>query len=821
MSPAPSPGVEHSAYLEDPGILQHALETPASNEVGIPGGSKEVDLTVEGANLDHAQGLQMHPLHVHPDGLSGLPESIHDADAIALTLDDVCSGQNLRLDILVHIGQGGRWNIERRSRSVMEQCTAGRPSLAPSPETGPTPGPNFVDMLEKLAQRDRLLLIELDCSPAIKSDSPGQVQPDGSWNAQPGRVRAETPRGSRSVPITPRSGDALAQGARHQASSAPHGVKSPNEGPLVPPLSWSLADRPRCFVEDLRSRRRRRESTIGLAMAPSPPTCVSSLATFDGILLHQSYLQGDQPTALDQELFEALESSPPLVEFRPNLWRWYQQLKTLSGEERKQLAPSTQPPGSLQGVLDAFAKMVLGQSELSATDKKALIVRNLQEYLGEDRIDEVLKTRDLKIYWGTATTGKPHIAYFVPMSKLADFLNAGCEVTILFADLHAYLDNMKAPWELLMLRTEYYEHAIKGMLESIGVPLEKLKFVRGTEYQLSKEYTLDVYRLASLVTEHDARKAGAEVVKQVQHPLLSGLLYPGLQALDEQYLGCDAQFGGVDQRKIFTYAEKYLPQLGFAKRAHLMNPMRKPENGGNSEYANFGELQTDFGANQIHPADLKASVETYLNELLAPIRKKFDTPELKALTEKAYPPPVKVKPGKANTAGAATDELIPSRLEIKIGKVVEVSLHPDAESLYVEKIDLGEAVPRTIVSGLVSFVPIDEMKDRLVVVLCNLKPAKLKGIESKGMVLCASRDDPKEVEPLSAPPGSEVGDKVFVEGYENQQPDEQLNPKKKVWEKLAVDLKTSADGKAQWQGNNLVSAKGGIVSMRVLGAPIK
>ena len=148
------------------------------------------------------------------------------------------------------------------------------------------------------------------------------------------------------------------------------------------------------------------------------------------------------------------------------------------------------------------------QNEMSAADKKALITRNLQETLGEDRIDEVLKTRDLKIYWGTATTGKPHIAYFVPMSKIADFLNAGCEVTILFADLHAYLDNMKAPWDLLKLRTEYYEHAIKAMLESLGVPLEKLRFVRGTSYQLSESYTMDVYRLASLVTEHDARKAG-------------------------------------------------------------------------------------------------------------------------------------------------------------------------------------------------------------------------------------------------------------------------------------------------------------------------
>ena len=74
------------------------------------------------------------------------------------------------------------------------------------------------------------------------------------------------------------------------------------------------------------------------------------------------------------------------------------------------------------------------------------------------------------------------------------------------------------------------------MLESIGVPLDKLRFVRGTSYQLDRQYTLDVYRLSSLVTEHDAKKAGAEVVKQVASPLLSSLLYPGLQALDEEYL---------------------------------------------------------------------------------------------------------------------------------------------------------------------------------------------------------------------------------------------------------------------------------------------
>ena len=47
------------------------------------------------------------------------------------------------------------------------------------------------------------------------------------------------------------------------------------------------------------------------------------------------------------------------------------------------------------------------------------------------------------------------------------------------------------------------------------------------------------------------------------------------------------------------------------------------------------------------------------------------------------------------------------------------------------------------------------------------------------------RDDPRSVEPLKVPEGSTVGERVFFEGHEGK-PDEQLNPKKKVWEKLQV-----------------------------------
>jgi tyrosyl-tRNA synthetase len=131
------------------------------------------------------------------------------------------------------------------------------------------------------------------------------------------------------------------------------------------------------------------------------------------------------------------------------------------------------------------------------------------------------------------------------------------------------------------------------MLKRVGVPLERLRFVRGTSYQLKENYTLDVYKLAALSTTVQAQHAGAEVlcvvlvrsflfllicekkkvVKQSAAPKLSNLMYPLLQALDEEYLGVDVQFGGVDQRKIFMYAREWLPKIGYKKRAYVMNPL--------------------------------------------------------------------------------------------------------------------------------------------------------------------------------------------------------------------------------------------------------
>lgn len=217
----------------------------------------------------------------------------------------------------------------------------------------------------------------------------------------------------------------------------------------------------------------------------------------------------------------------------------------------------------------------MAQRELAPEEKLALIKDQLQEVLHENILEKIVlkEQRPLIIYWGTATTGRPHCGYFVPMMKIAHFLRAGCRVKILLADIHGFLDNLKAPIELVKFRAEYYKFIIQSLLKAVGVSLEKLEFVLGSSYQLSADYTMDLFRLSSVVTEHDAKKAGAEVVKQVDNATLSGLIYPLMQALDEQHLGVDAQFGGVDQRKIFALAQEVLPKVGYKERAHLMNAM--------------------------------------------------------------------------------------------------------------------------------------------------------------------------------------------------------------------------------------------------------
>ncbi len=77
------------------------------------------------------------------------------------------------------------------------------------------------------------------------------------------------------------------------------------------------------------------------------------------------------------------------------------------------------------------------------------------------------------------------------------------------------------------------------------------------------------------------------------------------------------------------------------------------------------------------------------------------------------------------------------KLELKVAQILEVTEHPNADKLYVLKIDLGDKT-KQIVAGIRSSYQKEELIGRQVVVIDNLDPAILRGVESQGMLLAAS-----------------------------------------------------------------------------------
>jgi tyrosyl-tRNA synthetase len=112
---------------------------------------------------------------------------------------------------------------------------------------------------------------------------------------------------------------------------------------------------------------------------------------------------------------------------------------------------------------------------------------------------------------------------------------------------------------------------LRSVLELYNVDLKYIKFVLGSDFQLNREYTLDFYKFSGIVTIETVKDASSEVVKINDNPILSNIQYCILQSLDEQYLNCDGQLGGIDQRKIYVFAIDNIQKLGYETKFYLMN----------------------------------------------------------------------------------------------------------------------------------------------------------------------------------------------------------------------------------------------------------
>jgi len=312
-------------------------------------------------------------------------------------------------------------------------------------------------------------------------------------------------------------------------------------------------------------------------------------------------------------------------------------------------------------------------------ERLELIMRNVQEIVTEEELKTLLETKEHPTaYVGYEPSGKIHMGHVLTVNKLLDLQKAGFKITVLLADVHAYL-NQKGTLEQVREIADYN----KRCFIALGLDPKETNFVYGSDYQLKPDYMLNVLKLTRITSLSRARRSMDEVGRQMEDPKVSQMVYPIMQAIDIAMLGVDVAVGGIDQRKIHMLAREGLPVLGFnaplcihtpiilgfdgnkmsssndnfisvddseteinAKMKKAFCPAGEVENnpvlelfryhicprykeivferpekfGGNLQCRGYEELKEVYSSGKLHPMDLKNGAARYMNMILETVR---------------------------------------------------------------------------------------------------------------------------------------------------------------------------------------------------------
>jgi len=196
------------------------------------------------------------------------------------------------------------------------------------------------------------------------------------------------------------------------------------------------------------------------------------------------------------------------------------------------------------------------------------ITRNASEVVTEDEVRALAEDPDGKrAYVGYEPSGVLHIGHMLTATKLIDLQEAGFDVTVLLADVHAYL-NDKGSFEEIRETAE----RMKEQFLAYGLDEDQTEFVYGSEFEFDREYVLDLHALELETSLSRAERAMSEI-QSGETPKVSQAVYPLMQALDIVYLGVDLAVGGMEQRKVHMLARDTLPSIGEDAPACLHTPL--------------------------------------------------------------------------------------------------------------------------------------------------------------------------------------------------------------------------------------------------------
>ena len=307
-------------------------------------------------------------------------------------------------------------------------------------------------------------------------------------------------------------------------------------------------------------------------------------------------------------------------------------------------------------------------------DPYELVTRNTVEVVTDEELRALIDRPVKRVYTGYEPSGEIHLGHMVTVNKLMDLQEAGFEVTVLIADLHAFL-NRKGTMEEIREIAEYNRRCFEGL------GLRGAKYVLGSDVQLTPEYELEVLTLSQAITLNRAKRSMDEVGRQMENPTVSQMVYPIMQMVDIATLKVDAAVGGIDQRKIHMLAREHLPSIGYPAPVCIHTPIingldgkkmsssagnvisvadseediqqkmkkafcppevennpvleilryhvfprtdaftiRRPAKfGGDREFAVYEDLERAYAAGEIHALDLKSAAADHLIDILTPV----------------------------------------------------------------------------------------------------------------------------------------------------------------------------------------------------------
>ena len=325
---------------------------------------------------------------------------------------------------------------------------------------------------------------------------------------------------------------------------------------------------------------------------------------------------------------------------------------------------------------------------MDAEEKKQLVMRNSEETVKEEELEEIIEEKENpRAYVGYETSGPVHLGHWVSVRKMLDIQEAGFQPVILWADLHTYL-NKKGEEAWIQDMTDYWQ----ATFEALGLDAE---YVHGRDFQENDDYFHDLLTMMQKTTINRGERSMQHDLRDKEEVYVSQITYPLMQALDIVHLDLDLAVAGIEQRKIHMLAREQLPKLGYEKPTCLHWPLltslagegdkmssskkntmfplhadpeeirdviedaycpqgevednpiiqicklfifgadrdlevsRKEEHGGNLHYEKFEEMADDFESGELHPLDLKEAVAEEVVERFKPVRDKFrENPDL-------------------------------------------------------------------------------------------------------------------------------------------------------------------------------------------------